>query len=210
MHGAKGPSGRGGVFDTLLCGCHTAPVVGRDEGIASVRHAIGEPTRLRIVETLMEEPATAKAMAARLGLVPNRLYYHLRILQSAGLVEAAGVEVKGRFAEQVYRTTSAGFGRELLEGAEPGERAAFFGAMLNATAREVHDVVAGDADGGAASPELRLSRGMVRTTPEGAAQLWEDVAAAVERAWSHADDPSARNYRCVTALYQPASAEETE
>jgi DNA-binding transcriptional ArsR family regulator len=59
-----------------------------------------DPLRLRILE-LLREPKTAKELAAGLGLIPNKLYYHLRRLEDHGLVV-----VDGSGSERSYRIVS--------------------------------------------------------------------------------------------------------
>lgn len=161
---------------------------------------------MRIYEALQEQPRTAKQLAAALGLVTNRLYYHLRILQSAGVIEPSGSYVSGRFAQQVFSAPHRVFDRDLISDADPEDRAALFSAMFKATADEVRDVVFEQAE---TQPQLdlRLTRGYVRTTPAGAEELWASVTDAMVKAWSLAGGADAGNYRFVVSLYQPAHAD---
>jgi DNA-binding transcriptional ArsR family regulator len=50
--------------------------------------ALAEPTRRRVVELLNERPARATDIAEHLGMTPAATSRHLRVLRTAGLVEA--------------------------------------------------------------------------------------------------------------------------
>ena len=63
-----------------------------------------DPLRIRIDHAL-RYPArqlTAKELAARLGVTPNSLYYHLRKMEEVGLVKVVEERPAGRVTERVY------------------------------------------------------------------------------------------------------------
>ncbi len=47
---------------------------------------LGDPTRLAVIEILLAGPSNVTDMNRRLGLAPNLLSHHLRVLREAGLV----------------------------------------------------------------------------------------------------------------------------
>ncbi len=49
--------------------------------------AIADPLRSRILVLLQHQPATAKQIADRLGIVPGTIGHHLQVLEDAGLVQ---------------------------------------------------------------------------------------------------------------------------
>jgi predicted transcriptional regulator len=60
--------------------------------------------RSRIIHLFhRREEWTAKEMAEVLGLAANGLYYHLRLLERAGLIEVAGRVARGRMTERTFR-----------------------------------------------------------------------------------------------------------
>ena len=68
--------------------------------------ALGHPLRLRVLETLAEgrEQLTNRELAARLGVDPGHLHFHVKMLLNAGLiVRGAG----GRGREKPYRAVAA-------------------------------------------------------------------------------------------------------
>ncbi len=60
---------------------------GTEECVRRLR-ALGDPTRLQVVELLMEGGATVGELNASLGLEPSLLSHHLRVLRVEGLVVA--------------------------------------------------------------------------------------------------------------------------
>lgn len=54
---------------------------------AALHHALGEPTRLRIVDALQLSDRTPTQLVALTGVPTNLLAFHLNVLEDAGLIE---------------------------------------------------------------------------------------------------------------------------
>jgi DNA-binding transcriptional ArsR family regulator len=67
-----------------------------------------EPLRSRLLAEL-EEPASAAALAARLGVSRQKVNYHLRKLEDHGLVEAAGERQWGGLTERLLVAAARSF-----------------------------------------------------------------------------------------------------
>lgn len=67
--------------------------------------ALGEPSRLRIVEVLREGPLSVGDIVERLGIRQPQVSKHLRVLGESGIVEA---EVRHR--HRIYRLRPEPFG----------------------------------------------------------------------------------------------------
>lgn len=65
-----------------------------------------DPVRARLLGELVE-PASAAALAGRVGLPRQKVNYHLRALEAHGLVELAGERRHGGITERVLRATAA-------------------------------------------------------------------------------------------------------
>lgn len=63
---------------------------------AAVHAALGEPSRLAIVDELVVSDRTPSELSARLGLASNLLAHHLDVLDEAGLVERSRSSGDGR------------------------------------------------------------------------------------------------------------------
>src|SRR5215469_7376876 len=104
-------------------------------GLRSVHHALADPLRIRLLECLWGRPQSAKELAEWVGLAPARLYYHLAQLEEAKLIEIAEYRrLPGGKVERVYRPTPM---EPPGDEATPLERAAFLGAMLEATRADI-------------------------------------------------------------------------
>jgi ArsR family transcriptional regulator, arsenate/arsenite/antimonite-responsive transcriptional repressor len=76
-------------------------VLPRDEAalseIATLLKALGEPNRLRILAELMKGDTCNAELNEALGLAPNLLSHHLRVLSDAGLISSRRDRVDGRW-----------------------------------------------------------------------------------------------------------------
>jgi DNA-binding transcriptional ArsR family regulator len=72
----------------------TKPELGRPEVLATFFQALADPTRVRILELLAEQPLTVSELVEALGLAQGRVSSHLTCLRWCGYVRA---EVEGRF-----------------------------------------------------------------------------------------------------------------
>lgn len=70
--------------------------------------ALCHPTRVEILEVL-REPASAAAVGRRIGQTRQRVNYHLKALEEAGLVERVGTRQNGNFTETLYRSVARAF-----------------------------------------------------------------------------------------------------
>ncbi|MCA9694390.1 MAG: helix-turn-helix transcriptional regulator [Myxococcales bacterium] len=65
--------------------------------------ALGSPVRQRLLDRLEAlGPASVRELAASLSVPPDRLYYHVRILERVGVVQAVGSRGAGREEEVEY------------------------------------------------------------------------------------------------------------
>lgn len=65
------------------------------------------PPLRRELLTLLREPASATELARRTGLARQKLNYHLRVLEDAGLVELVETRTRRGCVERVLRATAA-------------------------------------------------------------------------------------------------------
>lgn len=65
--------------------------------IITVLKALGEPNRMRIFAELMNGDSCNRELQENLGLAPNLLSHHLRVLSKAGLVSSRRDQIDGRW-----------------------------------------------------------------------------------------------------------------
>lgn len=85
-------SGRIGLSNLPIAA--TRPVADRAEVLATFFQGLADPSRMRILELLVERPRTVSELVRELGLAQGRVSSHLSCLRWCGYVQA---EVEGRF-----------------------------------------------------------------------------------------------------------------
>ena len=70
--------------------------------------ALANPMRVQILESL-REPASAATIARAIGQPRQKVNYHLKELESVGLIEPVGERRVGNFVESLYRSVARTF-----------------------------------------------------------------------------------------------------
>jgi DNA-binding transcriptional ArsR family regulator len=178
-----------------------------------------DPVRARLLAELAE-PASAAALALRVGLARQKVNYHLRTLEAHGLVEVAGERRHGGLTERLLVASAAAYavspGALGAAGADDPARtadrlsAAYLVSLAGRAVREVGDLVrrASRADRRlvtlALDTEIRF-----RSAAERAAFADELTAAVAALASRYHDGaaPDGRAYRLLVASHPAPPAE---
>src|SRR5919108_1603807 len=175
-----------------------------------------DPMRARLLAEL-REPASAAALAARVGLSRQKVNYHLRQLESHGLVEVAGTRTWGGLTGRLLVATAASYvvapelgpagasdparGRDRLS-------AAYVVALAARVVREVGAMARTAARGGKRLPVLGLDSAIRFASPADRAafadELGDAVAGLVAR-YHDEEAPDGRWHR-LTATLHPVPA----
>ena len=182
-----------------------------------------DPIRARLLAELAE-PASATALADRVGLARQKVNYHLRELERHGLVELVEERRKGNMTERVLRATAASYvispAALAAVAPDPGRAPDRLSArwLLALAARLVRDV--GALVTGAARANKPVAtfaiEGEVRfASAADRAAFAEELARAVTALVGRYHDESAaggRTHRVVVAIHPavPATAAETK
>lgn len=145
--------------------------------------ALSDPTRVRLLETMIQRRSPAwsvKELAAALGVPPTRLYHHVELLLERDLVRPVERRVVSGIIETRYLPAARSFqiDRSLFAGGNDEGMAVLadtLAAMFDTARAEIEQAIRAGAavEGDDVPPERRLllSRGVVRLTPERAAEL---------------------------------------
>lgn len=175
-----------------------------------------DPVRVALLERL-HEPASASSLARDLGLPRQRLNYHLRELERAGLVELVEERRKGNCIERLVRATARSYliSPQILGalGRTPEERRDRFSAsyLLGAAARllqQLSDQVSRAAAAKKRVATLTLETDVRFASAADRAAFAEDLAAAVARIaakYHEADAPGGRTVRLLIGAYPAPS-----
>jgi DNA-binding transcriptional ArsR family regulator len=183
-------------------------VVNSSQAAAALLH----PERRRILE-LLREPDSASALARRLGFARQRLNYHLKELEQAGLVRLVEERRKGNCVERILQATSTSYviGPEALGslGMHPGEvQDRFSAAYLIQTAglilRDLGELLRRARRENKRLPSLTLEAEIRFASPKDRATFSQELAeqfAALVRKYHAPKAPEGRDFRLIAAAY---------
>jgi DNA-binding transcriptional ArsR family regulator len=145
-----------------------------------VHRALADPLRIRLYELLVDRAQSAKELAGRVGMRPDRLYHHLAQLEEGKLIEVAEYRrLPGGKVERVYAPASI----EPSEGVpSPADVALLLSAALETTRADVN--AAAQAQEAGQTRSVGLGRTVVRLN----LQHLEQLKAELERLFSTASD----------------------
>ena len=134
--------------------------------------ALADPLRLRVLRAFAGEPRTAKQVAEEIGERPGRLYHHLAVLESVGLLEVTHTRQVRGTVEKHYRAVASRFEVDgtLFSAAAPAaasdaERVEMATSLLAQTRSEYVESL-GRRRISDAGPKPTLARAVLSGTPE--------------------------------------------
>lgn len=169
------------------------------------------PIRRRILTALIE-PASAAGLAEQLGMPRQKIGYHLRALEGAGLVQPAGERRKRGFTERLFVAARDYVLDPALMQAPPDPDAVeaqdrhAADHLISTASAIVRDVARMRQDAAAEGSRLltlTVEADVVFATPADFDAFTEEVSAAVAGLASKYAAPSGRRYR-LTAAAHPA------
>lgn len=176
-----------------------------------------DPIRARLLAELAE-PASATALAARIGLPRQKVNYHLRSLEAHGLVELSEVRRHGGIAERVMQATAVTYVVSPAalgdDGADP-DRAAdrlsagYLIALAGRVVREVGRLASGAEAAGARLPTLTIDTEVGFRSAEERAAFADELTAAVLGLVARYHHDDGRPHRLVVASH-PTPPDESE
>lgn len=181
-----------------------------------------DPGRQALLEALLQRPDSAVGLARRLGDTRQRLNYHLRALEAAGLVELEEERQRRGVKERVMRVVarrfvldSAALGSLGVDMLADGDRfsATWLVALASRSIRELAALMARARKTGKRLATAGWSS-EVRLADAGAFEAFvQDLTKAVGEvvAKHHSEAPGGRRFRVTAGLYpQPAPEIEPE
>ena len=181
-----------------------------------------DPVRSRLLAELAR-PASAAALAARLGIPRQKLNYHLRALEAHGLVQVAETRRWGGLTERRLVATAASYvvsPKALGPAASDPDRspdrlsASYLIALAARVVREVGDLLRRSREAGQQLPSLSIDAEIRFRSPADRAAFTEELTRSVTGLVSRYHDASApggRAHRLVVVAHPlPREAREPE
>ena len=202
--------------DAAASAADDAPLPERIVSDPETLKAISDPTRLRILETMVtraDEPWSVKELAAALGVPQTRLYHHIELLAERELIRPAGQRIVSGIVETRYRVTALSLRldpRLLASEDQAASTEALIGNVLDATRGELLAVLRtlpADPDQLGADRPL-VSRGLARLTPARWTELRTRLLALMDE-FTDPDAPDQRAYGFFLAFYPAPTQQQT-
>lgn len=179
---------------------------------------LSHPLRLEIMDLLTDEPRTVKQIAASLEISPNKLYYHVNLLEKHGFIKLVEVRIVSGILEKHYRASAYEITVKdgLLKRAEPGGEEEITALVESVLDRAKGDITAALRVRALSDQELQRSQMILLTkqvsmTKERALEFsnqLKDLAAEFEQGDEEIEQGSGQKYTLTTLLY-PVFAEGT-
>ncbi len=179
---------------------------------AAAAEASLDPIRARLLAELAE-PASASAIAARVGLTRQKANYHLRALERHGLIELVEERRKGNCTERVLQATAASYVISPSAMAavapdpsrDPDQRSArWLLALAGRLVLEVGELISRASAAGKPVATLAIDSEVRFASAQDRAAFAVDLAAAVNGLVARYHDeaaPGGRPHRFVVALH---------
>jgi len=171
-----------------------------------------EPVRARLLAELAR-PASASTLAARMGLPRQRVNYHLRTLETHGLVHLVREQPRRGLTERVMQASAAAYvvspgalGQAAADPARTADRlsASYLLALAGRIVREVGGLARRAEQAGRRLATLSIDTELrFRSTADRASftrELGEAVSSLVAR-YHDADAPGGRAYRLIVVAH---------
>ena len=181
-----------------------------------------EPVRARLLAELAR-PASATTLAARLGLPRQRVNYHLRMLETHGLVHLIREQPRRGLTERVMQASAAAYvvspgalGPASADPARTADRlsASYLLALAGRIVREVGDLVCRADRAGRRLATLSIATEVRFRSPADRARFTRELSAAVTSlvaGYHDAEAPGGRAYRLIVVAHPlPATGAEQE
>ncbi|HET6664887.1 MAG TPA: helix-turn-helix domain-containing protein [Acidimicrobiales bacterium] len=168
-----------------------------------------DPLRARLLSELVE-PGSAATVAARVGMARQKVNYHLKALESHGLLELAEERMRGGITERVLQATAAAYvvspaalGESAADPGEAPDRvsARYLIALAGRAVREVGGLALRAAAAGKRLPTLAIETEIRFRSAEDRAAFADELTVAVIdlAARYHHDD--GRPHRLIVAAH---------
>lgn len=180
--------------------------------------ALMHPERRRLVGALVERPDSATGLARRLDDSRQRLNYHLKLLEEAGLVELARERPRRGVTERVLRPVAERFvvdsgvlGALAPEGPRESDRfsATYLVSLAARAIRELARLLARAASSGKRLPTAGLSGEVRLARPRDFDAFVEDLGRAVADVVRrhHTEAGETRPFRVLSGVYPAPAAD---
>lgn len=181
---------------------------------------LSDPLRMQIIELMGNQPRTVKQIATQLEMTPNKLYYHIKLLDDHGLIRVVETRLVSGIVEKHYQTTAKeiSVADGLLSISKPeGEQEiqALISSILDGTKADFKRSLQARAGEDLEESERycsNVTREKAKLTPEQAKAICEKLVELVKEFESYHNDENEENCQtfALTTLFYPSFSHQTD
>jgi DNA-binding transcriptional ArsR family regulator len=181
---------------------------------------LSDPLRMQIIELMGDQPRTVKQVARQLDVTPNKLYYHIKLLDDHGLIRVVETRLVSGIVEKHYQTTAKeiSVADGLLSISKPeGEEEidALISSILDGTKADFRRSLQLRAAKETQQGEhycSNVTREMARLTLEQANEICKKLVELVKEFESYDNEEDSENCQtfALTTLFYPSFSHQTQ
>ncbi len=172
------------------------------DDLATLR-LLSDPLRLRLIEELGVQPTTVKALARAMDMKPNRLYYHVNLLEEHGLVRVTQTRIVSGIVERTYALVARHFAVSEALSLPTDVKREVTDTLFRVVSAELGDAVDAEARGGPANVVGRMQLWLTEEERAGFEHQLGELLEKYGAGEHHRDDVEADRYTLLYALYAP-------
>lgn len=172
------------------------------EDLATLR-LLSDPLRLRLIEELGAAPTTVKALARAMGMKPNRLYYHVNLLEQHGLVRVTQTRIVSGIVERTYALVARHFAVSEALAMPTDVKREVTDTLFRVVSAELGEAVDAEARGGPANLVGRMQLWLTEDEHAGFEKELGELLDKYGRGDPQRADTDAGRFTLLFALYSP-------
>ena len=174
------------------------------EDLATLR-LLSDPLRLRLIEQLGGQPTTVKALAQAMGIKPNRLYYHVNLLEEHGLIRVTDTRLVSGIVERTYGLVARHFAVSDDLALPADLKRDVTDTLFRVVSAELGEALDAEGRGGPAAVAGRMQLWLTDDERAGFEKQLGELLEKYSSGERHRADADADRFTLLFALYAPVA-----
>ncbi|MEY2397504.1 MAG: hypothetical protein QOJ00_678 [Actinomycetota bacterium] len=172
------------------------------DDLATLR-LLSDPLRLRLIEELGGRPTTVKVLARAMGIKPNRLYYHVNLLEEHGLIRVTETRIVSGIVERTYGLVARHFAVSDDLALPADVKREVTDTLFRVVSAELGEALDAEAQGGPTAVAGRMQLWLSDEERAGFEKQLGELLNTYSAGDQHRADVDAGRYTLLYALYSP-------
>ncbi len=174
------------------------------EDLATLR-LLSDPLRLRLIEQLGGQPTTVKVLAQAMGIKPNRLYYHVNLLEEHGLIRVTDTRLVSGIVERTYGLVARHFAVSDDLALPADLKRDVTDTLFRVVSAELGEALDAEGRGGPAAVAGRMQLWLTEDERAGFEKQLGELLEKYSSGERHRADADADRFTLLFALYAPVA-----